>query len=126
MVQALELLPVNVPMIEVSIERPLVALSHTKFVHNSGKIVDHDSSPSQANHRLTHVLSPISCTPVERTKKILCEKPKLYEEKHEINEKIKEEITHPKRLFKSTVVGNVLTLGQFSIHIKTQFVDFIS
>lgn len=71
--QALELLPVNVPMIEVSIERPLVALNHTKFVHNSGKTVDHDSNPSQANHRLTHVLLPISCTPVERTKKYFVE-----------------------------------------------------
>lgn len=123
--QALELLPVNVPMIEVSIEHPLVALNHTKFGHNSGKIADHDSSLSQANHRLTHVLSPISCTPVERTMKYYM-KNQNYIQKKEINEKIKEEITHPKRLLKSTIVGNIFTLGQFSIHIKTQFVDFIS
>lgn len=46
-------------------EHPPVALNHTKFVHNSGKIIDRVSILSRVDLRHHHAVSPIFGTPIE-------------------------------------------------------------
>lgn len=63
---ALESHLVSVPMNVVLKEHLPVASNHTKFVHNSGKTVDHDSIPNRANRHLHHAVLSIFCKPEER------------------------------------------------------------
>lgn len=70
MAQAHESCPANEPMIEASREHLPVALNHTKFEHNSGKITDHGLILSPVSHHPPHDRPPISCTPVKLKKQI--------------------------------------------------------
>lgn len=50
-------------------EHPPVALNHTKFVHNSGKIIDRVSILSRVDLRHHHAVSPIFGTPIKENQK---------------------------------------------------------
>lgn len=116
MVQALELHRANEPMNVISKVHLQVASIHTIFVHSSKKIIDHDSNPVRVNRHLYHAILPIFDMPANECEFFTYWTVNVWKWMR----------TYTKCLFESSIVGNVLALRHFPIHIETDFVHFVS